>query len=218
MQRFEPVELVFWKIENASVGKHVFLNVSMGYNLDHKTRVKTHHSMRGTGAGVTGTAPGVVSTIPEGINSSATIPPGTTSARGAGTQDQATLGFRLDLRETIQINFDPMEETEVLTIELRQQNIYNSEIISRCQIGGGQLAKMIERERGNAERNPVLNPYLQTSRTGTVSHHTTRLLFDQEQRDEVGSGQLWETLEMVPAGLLYLRCLPVRDQVGEDDV
>ncbi|CAD7929741.1 unnamed protein product [Amoebophrya sp. A25] len=172
MQRFEPVELHFWKIDQISTEKNVFLNVTMGYNLDHKTRVRTHHAQSRTGS-----------------------------------------GFVLDLKETVQINYDPMESLEVLTIEVRQQTIYRSELVSRVQVGGHQLQKMIERERAHADNNPILNPYYQTSRTGQVSHNTTRLLYDQGD----DGNQLWEKISLVPSGILYMRIIPVRESVLEMD-
>ena len=73
------------------------------------------------------------------------------------------------------------------------------------------MQKMIERERRNADRNPIMNPFYQTTRTGAVSHNTTRLLYDNEEEDK----QLWEKISFVPSGVLYMRIIPVRESVIE---
>lgn len=168
MTRFEPLQIYLWKIEGLSQGGDIFLTMNMGYNMNHRTCVRSHHGNR------------------------------------AGS-------YTIDLRETLQLNFDPHDLTELLTIEARQQNIYRSQLVSSVKIGGGQLVKMVEEERRGAGQNPLLNPQFQTMTTGVISH-ATKLLFNDPDES------VWKKVNMIPNGVLYLRVLPFKDTVAGMDL
>ena len=66
-------------------------------------------------------------------------------------------GFALDLRESVQLNFDPHDRFEVLTVQLRKQTMVHSETVAQADVGAIILAKMLDFEKENAADNLMLN-------------------------------------------------------------
>ena len=132
------------------------------------------------------------------------------------------------LRDKLQFNFDPMDHDEVLTIQVCQQGVSSSEVLSDVKIGAQEVARLLDRERAHATFNPLMNPtenlqsQLATNggkRTDKVSHNSTRLIFDQASEEQDLEGRtLWVVYDLVPIGRIWLRLMPVRDTVGDREL